>query len=150
MAMMCRGVRGATTCEANTADAILAATRELLDELILVNEIAEDDVASVFFTTTPDLTAQFPAKAARDLGWRRTALIGSQEMDVPHGIVRCVRVLIHWNTEKTIDEIRHVYTKGALALRPDLYPENRVTFEEHAHAGSHAASQNGTRAEQTS
>lgn len=128
--LKCRGVRGATTVEADTAEAILDATRELLEEIILVNRIAEDDVASVFFTTTPDLTAEFPAKAARALGWRRTALMGSQEMDVPHSIVRCIRVLIHWNTEKPLDQIRHVYTRGALVLRPDLYPENRVILHD--------------------
>jgi chorismate mutase len=130
MQVQCRGVRGATTVEANTADAILSATRELLVEIIRVNGITEDEVASIFFTTTPDLTAEFPAKAARDLGWRRIALMGGIEMDVPHGVPLCVRVLIHWNTARGIDDIRHVYTKGALALRPDLFPDNRIEYDE--------------------
>lgn len=124
----CRGVRGATTAEVNTAEAILDATRELLHELIVINEIDEEDVASVIFTTTPDLNATYPAKAARDLGWRRTALMGMQEIACPDGIPMCIRVLIHWNTTKTLDEIQHVYTKGAMVLRPDLYPDNRIVL----------------------
>lgn len=130
MAMMMRGVRGATTAEANTAESILHATTELLRELIHVNQIEEEHVASVIFTTTPDLNRAYPAKAARDLGWRRTALLGCQEIDIPNGIEHCIRILIHWNTERTLDEIQHVYTKGALILRPDLYPDNKVIFTE--------------------
>lgn len=132
VSMKFRGVRGATTADSNTADAILSATRELLEELIAENGIIEDDVASVIFTTTPDLTATFPAKAARDLGWRRTALLGAQEMDVPNSIAHCIRVLIHWNTDKSLDEIRHVYHRGTLILRPDLYPDNKLVVEEHS------------------
>jgi len=132
--MKFRGVRGATTADANTSEAILHATRELLQELISTNGIDEDDVASVIFTTTPDLTAAFPAKAARDLGWRRTALLGAQEMDVPNGIALCIRVLIHWNTVKGLDEIQHVYHRGTLILRPDLYPENKLVIEDSAPA----------------
>jgi chorismate mutase len=124
--MKFRGVRGATTAEANTAEAILSATQELIEAMIQENEIDEEDVASVIITTTPDLNACYPAKAARDLGWRRTALMGCQEIDHPEGIPRCIRVLIHWNTLKTLDDIKHVYMEGALALRPDLYPDNKV------------------------
>jgi chorismate mutase len=125
-----RGVRGATTAQANTADAILRATRELLAAMIQENEIDEDDVASVIFTTTPDLNMAFPARAARDLGWQRTALLGCQEIDHPEGITRCVRILIHWNTAKSLDEIKHVYMEGAMILRPDLfpYPDNKVVL----------------------
>lgn len=130
--MKFRGVRGATTADENSADAILRATRALLRAMIEENEIDEDDVASIIFTTTPDLTAAFPAKAARDLGWSRTALLGCQEIDAPDGIPRCIRILIHWNTPKTLDEVRHVYMAGALALRPDLfYPDNKVIVEPH-------------------
>jgi chorismate mutase len=121
-----RGVRGATTVTTNSAQEILEATDKLLRALVETNAIIEDDVASVFFTTTPDLSAVFPAKAARDMGWHRTALMGAVEADVQGGIPLCIRILIHWNTERTLDEIQHVYMKGALALRPDLYPDNKI------------------------
>jgi chorismate mutase len=125
---MCRGVRGATTVDEDSAEAILSATRELLQVVIDVNGIDEPEVASIIFTTTPDLTAAYPARAARDLGWRNTALMGCQEMDVPDGIPRCIRLLIHWNTTKGVQEIQHVYMRGAIALRPDLYPDNKVVL----------------------
>lgn len=122
MTVVCRGVRGATTADANTPEAIVAATRELLAELVRANGIASVDVASVFFTTTPDLTAAFPARAARDLGWTDVALLGATEMDVPGAPGRCIRILIHWNTVKPQDAIRHVYLRGAEGLRPDRTP----------------------------
>ncbi|MCB9452006.1 MAG: chorismate mutase [Anaerolineaceae bacterium] len=122
MTMMFRGVRGATTVESNTVDVILAATKELLVAMIDANGIEEDDVASVVFTTTPDLNAVYPAKAARELGWQRTALLGCLEMDVPGGLARCIRILIHWNTTKTLDEIQHIFLHDAGRLRPDLSP----------------------------
>jgi chorismate mutase len=138
--MKFRGVRGAITAEANTPDAILSATGHLLLALIEANEIREEDVASVIFTTTVDLNAAYPAKAARDLGWRRTALLGAQEMDVPDSIPRCIRVLIHWNTSKGLDEIVHVYMRGALSLRPDLYPDNKIVMEQTGTANAGAGS----------
>ncbi len=119
MTVRCRGVRGATTCEDNTREAILAATRELLELLIERNGIHVDDVASAIFTTTPDLNAEFPAVAARAIGWTDTALLCGHEMDVPGSLRGCIRVLIHWNTERRPDEIVHVYIKGAQNLRPD-------------------------------
>ncbi|MFQ5813846.1 MAG: chorismate mutase [Anaerolineae bacterium] len=119
MKMHCRGIRGATTVEKNTAEAILAATRELLALIIEANDLRVEDVASAIFTTTPDLTAAFPAQAAREMGWRDVALLDVQETPVPGSLERCIRVLIHWNTEKSAAEIRHVYLKGAQALRPD-------------------------------
>ncbi len=128
MVIRMRGVRGATTVEHNTVSEILDATSRLMRALIETNGIQEDDVASVIFTTTPDLNAVFPAKAARDLGWHRTALMGAQEIDVPDGIPMCIRVLIHWNTDRKLDDIKHVYMRGALALRPDLYPDNKIVF----------------------
>jgi chorismate mutase len=128
MTAMCRGVRGATTVRSNTPEAIWEGTRELLKAVIEANGIVEDDVASVIFTTTPDLTAAYPAKAARDLGWQRTALMGCQEMDVPDGIPMCIRVLIHWNTSRSLDEVQHVFMHGATALRPDLYPQNMIVL----------------------
>jgi len=128
MGTQCRGVRGATTVEENTADAIWVATRQLLQAVIEANDIHEDDVASVIFTTTPDLNTAYPAKAARDLGWHRTALMGMQEIDLSDGIPMCIRVLMHWNTERTLDEIKHVYMLGAMVLRPDLYPDNKIVL----------------------
>jgi chorismate mutase len=127
---MVRGVRGATTAPVNTTEAILEASRELLSTLIEVNGIDEEHVASVIFTTTPDLNACFPAAAARRVGWRRVALLGAQEMDCPESVPMCIRVLIHWNTTRSLDEIRHVYMHGAQRLRPDLYPENKIVLDE--------------------
>ena len=126
---MMRGVRGATTVESNSNEAILEATQELLRVMIDSNGIVEDDVASVLFTATPELDDTFPAKAARMLGWTRTALMGFQEADVKHGLPMCIRVLIHWNTDKTIDEIRHVFLREAVKLRPDLVEEHTAGDE---------------------
>jgi len=123
--MMMRGVRGAITVDDDSAEAIWEAARELLQALIEANGIEEEHVASVIFTTSPDLTAAYPAKAARDLGWTQTALMGMQEMDVPGGLQRCIRVLIHWNTTKGIDELQHIFLRGAVVLRPDLSPEQK-------------------------
>ena len=117
---MMRGVRGATTVASNSNQAILAATQELLRIMIERNGIVEDDVASVLFSATPELDDTFPAKAARLMGWTRTALMGFQEADVQHGLPMCIRVLIHWNTDKSIDEIQHVFLRDAAQLRPDL------------------------------
>jgi len=118
--MTCRGIRGATTAEETTAEAILAATRELLELIVEVNDLRVEDVASAIFTTTPDLTAAFPAQAAREMGWRDVALLDAQEIPVPGSLEKCIRVLIHWGTEKEQSEIEHVYIKGARKLRPDL------------------------------
>ena len=118
--MMVRGVRGAITVHENTAEAILNATEEMLKWLIEANDIREEDVASILFTSTPDLNAAFPAKAARNMGWRHVALMGFQEIDVPEGLKMCARVLIHWNTDKTNLELKHAFLRGASALRPDL------------------------------
>ena len=115
----CRGIRGATTAERNTAEDILEATRELLAALITANEIDADDVASVIFTTTPDLTATFPAVAARDYGWDMVPLLSSHEMQVPGALERVIRVLIHYNTDKPADQIRHIYMRRAQLLRPE-------------------------------
>jgi chorismate mutase len=115
----CRGIRGATTTSANSRDAILAATRELLVELIERNAIQPEDVASAIFTTTPDLNAEFPAIAARELGWTDVALLCGHEMAVPGSLQCCIRILIHWNTTRSAAEIVHVYIHGAQVLRPD-------------------------------
>ena len=117
--IVCRGVRGATTADANSREAILEATRELLTRVVEANNIQVDDVVSVLFTTSPDLTAEYPAVAARQLGWHSVAMLCSHEMNVPHGLPRCIRVLLHWNTEKAAADVQHVYLKGATRLRPD-------------------------------
>ena len=119
MTMYCRGIRGATTADANTPDAILAATRELLLLIIAQNDLDSADIGSALFTTTPDLNAEFPALAARELGWHDVALMCGHEMNVPGSLAQCVRVLIHWNTPKTQAEIKHIYIRGAQNLRPD-------------------------------
>jgi chorismate mutase len=126
--MYCRGIRGATTVKENTAEAILAATRELLALIVEANDLKVEDVASAIFTTTPDLTAAFPAKAAREMGWRDVALLDAQEIPVPGSLERCIRVLIHWNTERSAAEIRHVYLRGAQTLRPDWRLEIRGRY----------------------
>jgi chorismate mutase len=119
MPIYCRGIRGATTVEANTREAILEGTRELLLQIIEANGLRMEDVGSAIFTTTPDLNAEFPALAARQLGWHDVALMCAHEMSVPEALGRCVRVLIHWNTPKLQHEIVHIYTKGAANLRPE-------------------------------
>lgn len=118
--MTVRGVRGAITVQENSAEAILDATEEMLRWLIEQNNIVEEEVVSVLFTSTPDLNAAFPAKAARNMGWRHVALMGFQEIDVPEGLKMCIRVLIHWNTDKSNRELKHAFLRGAAALRPDL------------------------------
>ena len=116
---MLRGVRGATTAEANTREAILAATHELLCLMIEANTVRPDDVASAIFTTTIDLNADYPALAARALGWHDVALMCMHEMNVPHGVKQCIRILLHWNSEVAARDVKHVYIKGAVNLRPD-------------------------------
>jgi len=97
----------------------LAATEELLELMIAANGLQADDVASVIFTTTPDLVSEYPALAARKLGWLDTALLCGHEMKVPHGLQKCIRILVYWNTAKSIKEIQHIYIKEAVTLRPD-------------------------------
>jgi chorismate mutase len=120
---VCRGIRGAITVAENTRDDILQATDELLRQLVKANEIDDHQVAAVFFTTTSDLNAEFPAVAARQIGWDRVALMCSHEMMVPNSLSKCVRVLILVNTEKTDRELVHVYLREAKRLRTDLAPD---------------------------
>ena len=117
--MPVRGIRGATVAAENTKEAILSATRELLLAVIDANDIQPDDVASAWFTTSPGLTADYPALAARALGWHDVALLCAHEMDVPHGLKKCVRILIHLNTDKPASAIKHIYLGQAASLRPD-------------------------------
>ena len=128
--MLCRGVRGATTVESDTRDEILRATRQLLALMVRQNGIDHRDVASALFTTTPDLNAEFPALAARQMGWLDVALMCTHELSVPGSLAKCIRILVHWNTDKAAHEIVHVYIKGAAALRPDLCRLPPVDWDE--------------------
>ena len=121
--MQCRGVRGAISVEANTREAILGASRELLQEMVRANGLGLKDIACAIFTTTPDLNAEFPAAGARELGWSEVPLLCAQEMGVPGALPRCLRVLILANTRKSAEDMVHVYLKEAKALRPEVKGE---------------------------
>lgn len=120
-----RGIRGATTVDRNTREAILDATRELLEHMIQANDIQTDDVAAAWFTTTPDLNADFPAIAARQLGWTHVALMDAHHMNVPGALPKCLRVMLLVNSTRRQDEIAHIYLRGARVLRPDLQANER-------------------------
>jgi len=128
--MPCRGVRGATTVEHNDREEILTATRQLLALMIRRNGIAAADVASAQFTTTRDLNAEFPALAARQLGWLEVPLLCGNEIEAVDGLPLCIRILIHWNTGKSQSEIQHVYVRDAVALRPDLSKVPPIDWDE--------------------
>lgn len=118
--MHIRGIRGATTCNANTEEAILSATAELLQQMAEANGVESDEIAAIIFTATPDLTAAFPAEAARRLNWNLVPLMSATEMAVPRALPRCVRILMIWNTSRSQEQVVHTYLHGATALRPDL------------------------------
>jgi chorismate mutase len=121
--MNCRGIRGATGVSANDASSILAATRELLEQIVAANDLLVKDLVSVIFTATPDLDAAYPARAAREMGWVNTPLLCVQEMAVAGRLNRCIRILVHWNTNLEPDQIQHIYLDEARVLRPDLAKE---------------------------
>jgi chorismate mutase len=119
--MKVRGVRGATTADANDRESVMSATGDLLRTMITQNGIESDDLAAVQFTTSPDLVAEFPAVAAREqLGWKHVPLLNAVEIDRPGAQPLCIRILMFWNTDRAQNEIKHVYLKGAVNLRPDL------------------------------
>jgi chorismate mutase len=122
--MSVRGIRGATTAARNEAEAILEATTELLEELTRRNQLDLDEIPFAYFTTTPDLNAEFPAYAARKLGWLDVPMLCGHDMNVlqpnPRGIRRCIRVLLLYNTEKRQREMVHAYLRGAQAIKSDL------------------------------
>ncbi len=120
MTLCSRGVRGATTVTENSREAILNATRQMLALLIRRNQIKSEDIASAIFTVTKDLSAEFPALAARQLGWIEVPLLCGYEIEVPGSLPLCVRVLVHWNTELPQNAIQHIYIHDAVRLRPDL------------------------------
>jgi chorismate mutase len=115
-----RALRGATTVTTNDAAAIVTATKALLTEMLARNDVASDDLVSVIFTTTADVTAEFPAAAARALGISHVPLLCAQEIAVPDDIARCIRVLMHLYTRRDYASLRHVYLGGARQLRTDL------------------------------
>ena len=128
--MAWRGVRGATTVQADDRDEILLATRQLLALMIRQNGIETEDIASAQFTVTKDLQAEFPALAARQLGWLEVPLLCGYEITVERSLPRCIRVLLLWNTEKSQSEIQHFYLHEAVKLRPDLSQLPPVDFDE--------------------
>jgi chorismate mutase len=115
-----RGIRGAITVDRDDQHLIMEATQRLLLTLVERNEIVPDDIASALFTVTPDIVSQFPAAAARSIGWTLVPMLNFTEIGVPGGLARCIRVMVHVNTEKSPAEIVHVYLEGATVLRPDL------------------------------
>jgi chorismate mutase len=117
--MRCRGIRGATTIPTNTKEDILTASRELLQQMVATNGVNKEEIACVLFTTSPDINAEFPAAAAREMGWSQAALMCGHEMDVPSALQRCLRILILFNTEKSFEEIIHVYLKGTEILKEE-------------------------------
>ncbi len=121
--MPTHAIRGAIAADANTADAILAAARELLLEIARANHLVPEEVISVLFTMTSDLDAAYPTRAARELGWTQVALLDAQQPRVRGDLARCIRVLLHFQRERSPDSIHHIYLGAARALRPDLNPE---------------------------
>jgi chorismate mutase len=115
-----RAIRGATQVEADDRDQILEATTELVSEVVSRNELTTDDLISVIFTATPDLTAEFPALAARKLGFHDVPLLCASEIDVPHALPRVIRLMAYIETVKSRSELQHVYLRGAVALRLDI------------------------------
>jgi chorismate mutase len=119
-----RGIRGATTADRNTADSIVEATEELLRELVSVNDLDISEIAFAYFTTTRDLNAEFPALAARRLGWLDVPLLCGHDMDVtqpnPRGVPMCVRILLLYNTPRPQASMRFAYLRGAQAIKADL------------------------------
>lgn len=118
--MAVRAIRGATQVEANERDQILEATTELVAEVMARNGLSTEDVISVFFTATPDLTAEFPALAARKLGFHEVPLLCASEVDVPHALPRVIRLMAYIETDRPRAEMQHVYLRGATALRLDI------------------------------
>jgi chorismate mutase len=119
-----RGIRGATTAEANTAEAITEATQEILVELTRLNDLDQDEICFAYFTTTHDLTAEFPAYAARRLGWLEVPLLCGHDMDVPlpnpRAVPMCIRILLLYNTAKPQSAMEFAYLRGAKAIKADL------------------------------
>ena len=122
--MIVRGIRGAITVDINNQEEIIKRTKELLVTLKKENDFKIEDIVSIFFSVTHDLNAAFPARAARELGWDRVPLFDMKEIDVPGSLLKCIRILIQINCQKSQTEIIHCYLRGAKILRKDLVKEN--------------------------
>ena len=124
--MPLRGIRGAICVSEDQPNAILEATKTLLGAILEANPgLHSEEIASGFFTTTEDLSTAYPAQAAREMGWGEVPMICSQEIPVPDGLPRCIRVLLQWNTELSQRDIHHVYLGAAASLRPDLISKEK-------------------------
>lgn len=118
---MVQGVRGATVAAEDSVEAILSATRQLLEAMVEANPgLYPEHICSIFFTVTDDLQAIYPALAARQMGWTQAPMLCAREIPVPGALPHCVRILLHWNTSQPQSAIRHVYLGAAAGLRPDL------------------------------
>lgn len=121
---MVRAIRGATTVRENTKEEIFNATTQLVVEIIKQNGLTQDDIISIIFSVTSDLDAAFPAAAVRQMGFDRTAMLCTYEMDVPGSLRKCIRVLMHVETDRRNDELKYIYLKEAVKLRPDIVQQN--------------------------
>lgn len=126
--MATRGVRGAITVKKNEKDAIVFATEMLLEKIISVNKIKVEDIAAAIFSVTPDLTKEFPAIAAREMGWLYTPLMCTNEIDIEGSLKKCIRVLLIVNSERSQDKMKHIYLDEAQKLRPDLSANNKDSY----------------------
>lgn len=133
---MVRAIRGATTVDSNTEEEIVKHTSDLLLEIAKKNNLKEEDIISIFFTATKDINAAFPAIAARRIGWTSTPLMCGEEIDVPGSLKKCIRVLVHAETSLTKDEIKHVYLRDAVSLRPDLTERKKINIAIDGPAGA--------------
>jgi len=115
-----RGIRGAIRAGENNRESVHAATRELIDAMIKANNLKPEDILSAFFTATPDLNADFPAYATRELGWKHVPMLCAQEINVPGAMTRVIRILFHVNVDMPPEQIKHVYLGDTKMLRPDL------------------------------
>jgi len=119
--MAMRGVRGAIVVDKDDAQVILEATRQLLFEVLQANPgMCKEEIGCAFFTVTTDLCSTYPARAAREMGWDQVPMMCAQEIPVPGGLARCIRLMVLWNTELSQEDVQHVYLGGAAVLRPDL------------------------------
>ena len=125
--MTIRGIRGATTATKDDPEAILEATKQLLLAICKANPtLRSEDIASAMFTLSSELKSVYPARAAREIGWNAVPLMCAQEIPVPGGLSKCIRVLLHWNTPLSQADIKHIYLREAVQLRPDLTPDNEL------------------------
>ena len=126
--MTTRGIRGAITIESDTEDFVLEGARALMDAILASNlDLRSEDVASILFTVTEDIVSAFPARAVRQMGWEQVPLMCAREIPVAESLPLCIRLLIHWNTEKSQHQIKHVYLRDAVQLRPDLIEQKKET-----------------------